>query len=50
MPFGLKGAPAAFQREMDQLFQDHQNYMDDVAKLKVQVHQKHGGVVGLCGG
>ena len=34
MPFGLKGAPAAFQREMDQLFQDHQNlsaYIDDVA-------------------
>ena len=31
MPFGLKGAPAAFQQEMDQLFQDHQNLSDDVA-------------------
>lgn len=34
MPFGLKGAPAAFQREMDALFQDHPSlsaYIDDVA-------------------
>lgn len=34
MPFGLKGAPAAFQREMDSLFQDYANlssYIDDVA-------------------
>ena len=34
MPFGLKGAPATFQREMDSLFQDQENlsaYIDDVA-------------------
>lgn len=34
MPFGLKGAPAKFQREMDQLFSEHPNlsaYIDDVA-------------------
>ena len=34
MPFGLKGAPAAFQREMDSLFQACPNilaYIDDVA-------------------
>ena len=34
MPFGLKGAPAAFQREIDSLFQDQENicaYIDDVA-------------------
>ena len=34
MPFGLKGAPAQFQREMDNLFQEDENlsaYIDDVA-------------------
>ena len=34
MPFGLKGAPATFQREMDTLFQDQPGlsaYIDDVA-------------------
>lgn len=34
MPFGLKGAPAAFQRKMDTLFQDQPGlsaYIDDVA-------------------
>ena len=34
MPFGLKGAPAQFQREMDDLFQQDENmsaYIDDVA-------------------
>ena len=46
MPFGLKGAPAKFQREMDQLFSEHPNlsaYIDDVAVYSMtwEEHLQH---------
>ena len=43
MPFGLKGAPAKFQRTMDQLFQEYSQlcaYIDDVA-IHSQTWEQH---------